>query len=234
MRITLYNNSKSNKPNAVTFHVQGTTKVTKQEIKIQSDSLKGLVKQCSSKSGDETFVLRRFLNKSCEDQGKGFYIAGKLEAGNNFMIHVNDSWTIATVVQREGRSYSNKKYEMVIADKEGKMGVVYNIYTKTELFNNEAGSEVVAEDIQTLMEVIRIKDRQIEKLSNVNSLNESLGQAVLEIAKSNTPEEAKAKAESVVQVFSDELTGLKPVKNEIFNGISSRVERNSKKNHHLI
>ncbi|WP_205955090.1 hypothetical protein [Pantoea stewartii] len=232
MRLSIYNNSKSKKPNEVKFHVSGTTKVTKQEIKIRSTSFKSLVKQCSSKSGDETYVLRRFLNKNCTDMGDGQYIAGKLETGNNFLVFINESWTIATVVQREGRSYTTKNYEMVIADKEGKMGVVYNIYSNTEIVNGEPSDSVTAEDINTLLEVIRIKDRQIEKLAKVNKQNAALGEAVLSIANSDSQEQAVEKAKVVTEVFADELAGLTPVKNEYFYGIKTKIDKTIVKNPH--
>lgn len=233
MRITLFNNAKSGKEHQIRFFLEETknykdnSKETKVENLIKGRTYSELTKQCSSAVCSPTRVLRRFLNKNDFNKGEGQYFAGSIN-GNGFVVFVDETWSTADVLFREGRSYKERRYEMIIADCNTRFGTAYNIYANTEIEEQEQEDEkVYPTDVETLLAIIKakdeqlaIKDKQIEKIQKVNEDNILVRKAIVQISKMSTKEEAAKFAEFVV---NDLNITEQPEQNEIFEKTISKI-----------
>lgn len=232
MRITIFNNAKSGKEHQIRFFLEETknfkdnSKETKVENLIKGSTYSQLSKQCSSSVGSPTRVLRRFLNKHDFNKGEGQYFAGSIN-GNGFVVFVDETWSTADVLFREGRSYKERRYEMVIADCNTRFGTAYNIYSNTEVEETEQDEKVYPTDVETLLAIIKakdeqlaIKDKQIEKIQKINEENILVRKAIVQISKMSTKEEASKFAEFVVK---DLNITEEPEQNEVFEKTISKI-----------
>lgn len=234
MRITIFNNAKSGKEHQIRFFLEETknfkdnSKETKVENLIKGSTYSQLSKQCSSSVGSPTRVLRRFLNKHDFNKGEGQYFAGSIN-GNGFVVFVDETWSTADVLFREGRSYKERRYEMVIADCNTRFGTAYNIYSNTEVEESEQDEKVYPTDVETLLAIIKakdeqlaIKDKQIEKIQKINEENILVRKALVAISKMDNKERATETAKFYVKEL--DITE-EPEQNVYFEKTVAKIEK---------
>ncbi|MBN5214262.1 hypothetical protein [Serratia ureilytica] len=238
MRINVFNNSKSGKAHSIKIFLEESlnhkinSKAVTIEHKAVASDYKALKKCFKSDKTSPTRMLHRFVTRENFDKGEGTYFAGSLN-NENFIVFVDTNWTKAVALTRKGRSYEETSYELVIADKEGRFGTVYNA-SRHNIIDIESEEDTIGtEDFVAAIEVVSIKDEQIAKLQAALKAMEAERDmykgTVKEIAKKTTSAGIEY-AQKALEVYGESESEIEidPKAKKMASKIAYRMTKNDK------